>query len=85
MKPVETRTTNCVYTHEGCNDIPATRFESNVGNGIEVCFEISDKELEEIKKTKKVYLDILSLNIPPICLNSFSSLIDWSGKNEHFN
>ncbi len=34
MKPIETKTTNCVYTLEGCHDLPATNFHSNVGEGV---------------------------------------------------
>lgn len=85
MKPIETETTNCVYTLEGCQDLPATNFLSNVGEGVEVCFEVSDEELEKIKKTKRVYLDILGRSVPPICLNTFTSLIESGDKNEQIN
>ena len=85
MKPIETETTNCVYTFEGCQDLPATNFLSNVGEGVEVCFEVSDEELEKIKKTKRVYLDILGRSVPPICLNTFTSLIESGDKNEQIN
>lgn len=85
MKPVQTETTNCVYTLEGCHDLPATNFHSNVGEGVEVCFELSDEELEEIKKTKRIYLDILGRGVPPICLNSYSSLIVGGNENEQTN
>lgn len=85
MKPIETEMTNCVYTLEGCQDLPATNFLSNVGKGVEVCFEVSDEELEKIKKTKRVYLDILGRSVPPICLNTFTSLIESGDKNEQIN
>ena len=85
MKTIETETTNCVYTFEGCQDLPATNFLSNVGEGVEVCFEVSDEELEKIKKTKRVYLDILGRSVPPICLNTFTSLIESGDKNEQIN
>lgn len=88
MKPIETKTTNCVYTLEGCHDLPATNFHSNVGEGVEVCFEVSDEELEEIKKSKRIYLDILGRGVPPMCLNTYTSLVESEGKgdkNEQIN
>lgn len=42
MKPVRTETTNAVYTLEGCNDLPVTKYE-NVDNkemGVESCWEL---------------------------------------------
>lgn len=76
MKPIQTKTTNAVYTLEGCHDLPVTRFESNVGIGVEACFELEPGELEEIKRTGKVYLDILGDEVPPVRIAAASALIE---------
>lgn len=47
MKPVRTETTNAVYTLEGCNDLPVTKYE-NVDNkemGVESCWELDAEDL----------------------------------------
>ena len=75
MKPIETETTNAIYTLEGCIDLPVTRFESNVGTGVEACFELEPGDLEEIKRTGKIYLNILGENVPPVRVAVDSALI----------
>lgn len=76
MKPIETKSTNATYVLEGCNDLPVTKFESNVGNGVEACFELEPGELEEIQRTGKVYLDILGDAVPPVRVATTSALIE---------
>lgn len=76
MKPLETKSTNAVYTLEGCHDLPVTKFESNVGIGVEACLELEPGELEEIKRTGKVYLDILGDVVPPVRVAATSALIE---------
>lgn len=75
MKPIETKSCNAVYTLEGCLDLPATKFESNVGSGVECCFELEPGDLEEIQRTGRIYLDILGDGVPPVCISAKSSLI----------
>lgn len=76
MKPIETKSTNAVYVLEGCHDLPVTKFESNVGKGVEACLELEPGELEEIQRTGKVYLDILGNVVPPVRIAATSALID---------
>lgn len=78
MKPIETKTTNALYVLEGCNDLPVTKFQSNVGIGVEACFELEPGELEEIQRTGKVYLDILGNSVPPVRIAATSAVIDES-------
>ena len=58
MKPIETETTNAVYTLEGCNDLPVTKY-TNVDNkeeGVESCWQLTPEEIETVTKTGKIYL-----------------------------
>lgn len=83
MKPIETKSTNAVYVLEGCHDLPVTKFESNIGVGVEACFEIEPDELEEIKRTGKVYLNILGNSVPPVRVAATSALVDKDDENNH--
>lgn len=76
MKPIKTATSNAVYTLEGCLDLPATKFESNVGSGVECCFELEPGDLEEIQRTGMIYLDILGESVPPVRIAVTSALIN---------
>lgn len=43
MKPIETETCNGVYTLEGCNDLPVTKYTNTNNNeeGVESCWELT--------------------------------------------
>lgn len=74
MKPIRTDTTNAVYTLEGCNDLPVTKY-INAGNkepGVESCWELDEEDLENIKKDGKIYLYIQGTVIPPVLLTTES-------------
>ena len=61
MKPVRTETTNAVYTLEGCQDLPVTRYTNVTNNeqGVECCWEMDAQDLENIKNNGgKVYIYI---------------------------
>lgn len=74
MKPVRTETTNAVYTLEGCNDLPVTKY-TNVDNreeGVESCWELTPEEIKQVQETGKVYLYIQGQIVPPVLLTTES-------------
>lgn len=74
MKPIETESTNALYTLEGCNDLPVTKY-TNVDNheeGVESCWELTPEEIETVTKTGKIYLYIQGQVIPPVLLTTES-------------
>lgn len=74
MKPIETETTNAVYTLEGCNDLPVTKY-TNVDNkeeGVESCWELTPEEIKQVTKTGRIYLYIQGQVIPPVLLTTES-------------
>jgi hypothetical protein len=87
MKPVRTETTNAVYTLEGCNDLPVTKYE-NVDNkemGVECCWEMDEQDLENIKNNGgKLYLYIQGATVPPVLLTTESMVFfkEGDGQNE---
>ena len=87
MKPVRTETTNAVYTLEGCNDLPVTRYE-NVDNkemGVESCWELDAEDLENIKNNGgRVYLYIQGAVVLPVLLTTESMVFfkEGDGQNE---
>lgn len=88
MKPVRTDTTNAVYTLEGCQDLPVTRYENmdNHENGVESCWELDAEDLENIKKNGgKIYLYIQGSVVPPVLLTTESMVFfkEGDGQNEN--
>lgn len=76
MKPVMTDTCNTVYTLEGCNDLPVTKY-TNVNNGeegVESVWELSPDEIKQIQETGKVYLYIQGATVPPVLLTTESQI-----------
>lgn len=71
MKPIQTNTTNCIASADGCEDLPLTRF---VG-GYETCWKLSEEELKEVQKTGKIYISILSETIPPMAVTTETVLM----------
>lgn len=56
-------------------DLPITRLKYLDGTiGVESCWELSDEELDKIKKTKRVYFVCLGSTHPPILLKCKSEL-----------
>ena len=84
MKPVVVPKTNVVFTAEGCFDLPAVRAtDANTGaDEIETCWELSDDELEQIVKNKRVYLYVRGRSIPPVLL-TVESILEEGEKNEN--
>jgi hypothetical protein len=76
MKPVKTETCNAVYTLEGCNDLPVTKYvnEANNEEGVESCWELTPDEIKQIQETGKVYLYIQGNVVPPVLLTTESCI-----------
>lgn len=75
MKPVKTDTTNTIFTAEKCFDLPGTRYRYEDGSpGIETCWELTDKEIEEIAKNKCVFVYVLGETVPPMFVVAHSSI-----------
>lgn len=86
MKPVRTETTNAVYTLEGCQDLPVTRYRNvdNHEDGVESCWELDEQDLENIKNNGgKVYLYIQGAVVPPVLLTTESMVFFQEGKGEN--
>ncbi|MEX0083547.1 hypothetical protein AB2T90_14040 [Clostridium butyricum] len=75
MKPVKTKNTNCTLkgNNDDVIDLPVTRFEYDDGTpAVESCWELSQEELKEIKKTGRLYFRCFGNTHPPILLSSDS-------------
>ena len=86
MKPVRTDTCNAVYTLEGCQDLPVTRYRNvdNHEDGVESCWELDEQDLENIKNNGgKVYLYIQGAVVPPVLLTTESMVFFQEGKGEN--
>ena len=86
MKPVRTETTNAVYTLEGCQDLPVTRYTNVMNNeqGVECCWEMDEQDLENIKNNGgKVYLYIQGAAVPQVLLTTESAVFFQEGKGEN--
>jgi hypothetical protein len=81
MKPIKTNTTNAILGapqgNENVDDLPITRLEFPDGaHAVESCWQLSEEELEIIKKTGKVYFLAIGDTHPPILLSTKSQLED---------
>lgn len=76
MKPIMTDTCNAVYTLEGCNDLPVTKYTNanNGEEGVESVWELSLDEIKHIQETGKVYLYIQGATVPPVLLTTESQI-----------
>lgn len=73
MRPIRTDYSNITYVADGCGDLPATLFEDQNGNyEVETVWELTDEEVEQIRKEKKLYLYIQGRQVPPLLLSAES-------------
>lgn len=76
MTPIKTRYSNITYVAEGCNDLPATLTKNSSGQDeVETCWELTDQEVEQIMKDKKIYLYIMGTAVPPLYMTTESDMI----------
>ena len=68
MQPVRTDYSNITYVAEGCFDLPATLAEDEKGAEIETVWELTDEEIEQIRKGRRVYLYVKGRAMPPVFL-----------------
>ena len=93
MKPIETVNTNLILTGttnviaagtEGgqVHDPPAVTVRFDDGSAlVESCWQLSEKELEEVNKTGRIYLLVMGHTHPP-AIPSTSSIVDEEGGSE---
>ena len=72
MKPIATETCNAVYTLEGCNDLPVTKYlnANNQEEGVESCWQLTPDEIKTIQDTGRIYLYIQGDTVPPVLLTT---------------
>lgn len=73
MKAIRAKTANRTYTGEGCEPLPATVIQFSDGKlATETCFELNAAELEQVKKTGKVYVTFMGQTIIPFMVSTVS-------------
>lgn len=73
MRPIRTGYSNITYVADGCGDLSATLFEDQSGNyEVETVWELTDEEVEQIRKEKKLYLYIQGGQVPPLLISAES-------------
>ena len=83
MKPIKTDTTNTVFTAKDCFDLPGTRYKYEDGTpGIETCWELTDEEVQEIIKNKRVFVYVLGETVQPMFVTANSSIEISKGDND---
>lgn len=76
MKPIKTDYSNIIYVAKGCNDLPATLIKSPCGKDeVETCWELTDEEVEQVVKDKRVYLYIMGRSVPPLYMTTESNVV----------
>ena len=81
MKIIGTPSTNIILEGNGSNilSIPATLVEYVDGDkAVEICFELSQEEINVVSQTHRLYLTILGTRIPPVNLDV---VLDSTGEN----
>ena len=80
MIPVITEYSNIKYTAKGCRDLPATLCKNSDGTiETETVWELSEEELAQIIKNKRVYLYVYGGHVPPVALYTESQIIHTDG------
>ena len=73
MTPIRTEHSNITYTAEGCYDLPATLVKLPDGHEeVETVWEVTEEELEKIRKSRRIYLYIHGRSMPPLCMEAES-------------
>lgn len=84
MIPIHTDTTNVTFKATGLEDLPATLCvvrERNPETGeieelrhIETCWCLTPEEIEEVKRTGRVYVGMLIPALPAMCVTTSSTV-----------
>lgn len=83
MKAIKTDTTNTVFTAKDCFDLPGTRYKYEDGSpGIETCWELTDDEVKEIVKNKRVFVYVLGETVQPMFVAAHSSIDIKGGEKD---
>lgn len=77
MKPAKTKLTNTIFKRPDCFNLPGTKYKYDDGTpAIETCWQLSDEELEKVKKTGKIYIQQEGETLPPMAVSVSSVLAD---------
>lgn len=81
MKPCTFKEANCIFTKpenmsdQECQSLPARKGYTNFGSEyhpvILTCWEPDEEELQEIIRTRKVWLGIVGYNMVPVTVSGF--------------
>lgn len=66
MTPVKFKDANIKLTAPGCGELPAIQTRDNC---IVTCWKMSEEEKKEFEKTGKIWLSVIGLKHPPICMS----------------
>jgi len=80
MKIIKMKEQNCTYAEHQPEYLPLPAHRAEDGT-VTSCWELSDKEIEIILKTKKIYLQVLTFNRPlqPVRITADNPLKSESG------
>lgn len=83
MQPIKTDYSNLMLTAEGCKDLPATLCRTREGEDqIETVWELSDEELEQIIKDRRIYVYQYGRTVPAMALFTKTQLIFPEGDGD---
>jgi hypothetical protein len=71
LRPIKFEEANITFTGpEGIGDLPACRVTDTNGRTIEIvsCWELSDRDLEEINSNRRIWLSVTGPGQPPVAL-----------------
>ena len=66
MKPVDFEDKNMTLSAPGCGALPALQTKDNC---IVTCWEMSEEDKEEFAKTGRIWLSVIGLKHPPVCMS----------------
>lgn len=76
MKPIKFIEQNTTYVAEGCMELPAHKAEHQIIS----CWQLTDKEIDEVQRTKIVWLSVMGLQQPPVWLGAETPFIKVEGE-----
>lgn len=76
MKPIKFEEQNITYVAEGCGDLPAHKAEHQIIS----CWELTEKEKEEVQKTGVVWLSVFGQQQPPVWLGVETPFTEEEGE-----